>query len=46
MVVIYIIGLGLVNINVGIMSVFEFTKLCAYGFPNCFSGIKIKEAKV
>ena len=31
--------------NVSTMSVFEFTKLCAYGFPYNFSGVKIKEAK-
>ena len=30
--------------NVSTMFVFEFTKLCAYGFPNIVSGVKIKEA--
>ena len=37
---IIIIGLGLVIVNIHIMSVFEFTKLCAYGFPIPFQVLR------
>ena len=43
---IIIIGLGLVIVNIHIMSVFEFTKLRAYGFPKQFSGLKIKRRRL